>query len=167
MDLVRYSLACMGEQIHVAVWPAVSAMTHNPNSAFFDSVTEAAAKHHALSTQTFVINVQSRIDEDAIEKLGLTDQPEMMRTGGGWTAVIAPNGQVIAGPHRDDGAIIYADLDLAMIMKAKYACNSVGHYARPDVVRLSINRTTPPLFEEQGAHEPTASGNGWDLLSPG
>jgi aliphatic nitrilase len=156
MDLVRYSLACMGEQIHVAVWPAVSAVTHNPNSGLFDSVTEAAAKHHALSTQTFVINVQSRIDEDAIEKLGFTDRPDMMRTGGGWTAVIAPNGQIIAGPHTDDEAIIYAELDMSMIMKAKYACDSVGHYARPDVVRLSINRSTNPIYEETGG--PSSAG---------
>ena len=155
MDLVRYSLACMGEQIHVAVWPAVSAVTHNPNSGLFDSVTEAAAKHHALSTQTFVINVQSRIDEDAIEKLGFTDRPDMMRTGGGWTAVIAPNGQIIAGPHTDDEAIIYAELDMSMIMKAKYACDSVGHYARPDVVRLSINRSTHPIYEETGGPSST------------
>ena len=156
MDLVRYSLACMGEQIHVAVWPAVSAMTHNPNSGLFDSVSEAAAKHHALSTQTFVINVQSRIDEDAIEQLGFTGRPDMMRTGGGWTAIIAPNGQIIAGPHTDDEAIIYAELDMAMIMKAKYACDSVGHYARPDVVRLSINRANNPIFEETGG--PAAGG---------
>lgn len=166
MDLVRYSLACMGEQIHVAVWPAVSAVTHNPNAALFDSVTEAAAKHHAVSTQTFVINVQSRIDEDTIERLGLTDRPEMIRTGGGWTAIIAPNGQVIAGPHTDDEAIIYAELDLAMIMKAKYACDSVGHYARPDVVRLSINRATHPLFEEHGAQGTASSGDEWAPLPP-
>lgn len=150
MDLVRYSLACMGEQIHVAVWPAVSAVTHNPNSGLFDSITEAAAKHHAVSNQTFVINVQSRVDEEAIERLGLTGRPDMIRTGGGWTAIIAPNGQVLAGPHTDDEAIIYADLDMAMIMKAKYACDSVGHYARPDVVRLSINRSTYSVFEEHG-----------------
>jgi aliphatic nitrilase len=147
MDLARYALTTLGEQIHVAVWPPVSALTHDPHSAFFDAVTDAAARHHALAGQTFVINVQSRIDEDTLEKLGLTGRPEMARTGGGWTAIIGPNGQIIAGPHRDEEAIVYADIDLADIVLVKYACDSAGHYARPDVFRFGINEAAPLVLE--------------------
>jgi nitrilase len=141
MDLIRYSMACLGEQIHVAVWPAISATMGSPNAPFFDSIAEAAAKHHALSAQTFVINVMSCIDQATIERLGLEDRPDLIRVGGGWTAIVGPNGQIIAGPHRDEEAILYADLDLSLIVRAKFACDSVGHYARPDVVRLLVNRT--------------------------
>ena len=49
MDLARYALTAMGEQIHVACWPAISAVTHDPVSGIFDSISEAAAKHHALA----------------------------------------------------------------------------------------------------------------------
>lgn len=147
MDLVRYSLACLGEQIHVAAWPATTGITHNPHSKIFDSLTEAAAKHHAAAAQAFVINVQSRIDQDTIDKLGLTDQPDMMRTGGGWSAIIDPSGQIIAGPHRDEEKIIYADLDLSEIIFANYATDSTGHYARPDVVRLLLNHSKQTVVE--------------------
>ena len=143
MDLARYALTTMGEQIHVAVWPPVSALTHNPHSVIFDSVTEAAAKHHALAGQTFVINVQSRIDEDTLEKMGLAGRPEMARVGGGWSAIVGPDGQIIAGPNRDDETILYADLDLADIIPVKYACDSAGHYARPDVFRFAIADAAP------------------------
>ena len=128
----------MGEQIHVAAWPAVSAITHDPASSIFDSISEAAAKHHALAGQTFVINVQSRVDEDTVDRLGLSGQPDMIRVGGGWTAIVGPDGQIIAGPHRDDEAIVYADIDLADIIPVKRACDSAGHYARPDVFSFEV-----------------------------
>ena len=82
--------------------------------------------------------MQSRIDEDTLEKLGLTNRPEMARVGGGWTAIVGPDGQIIAGPNRDDEAIIYADIDLFDIVPVKYACDSAGHYARPDVFAFGV-----------------------------
>lgn len=153
MDLVRYALTARGEQIHAAVWPGGSALTHNPHASFFDSMTEAAAKHHAFAGQTFVISVQSRLDEAAIERMGLAGQPDMMRPGGGWSAIVGPEGKIIAGPHTDDEAILYADLDLAEIVYAKYACDSAGHYARPDVVRLWENTAPQPVVmgDESGS----------------
>lgn len=139
MDLARYALTSQGEQIHVAAWPGISAVTHDPNSGFFDDVTSAAARHHALSAQSFVINVQSRVDEEVIRKLDLVGREDMIRTGGGWSAIIAPNGRILAGPHRDDEAILYAEIDLSQIVYIKYVCDSAGHYARPDVLRLLAN----------------------------
>lgn len=139
MDLSRYALISQREQIHVAAWPGISAVTHDPNSSIFDDVTAAAARHHALAAQAFVINVQSRVDDRVIEKLDLVGRPDMIRTGGGWSAVIAPNGRIIAGPNCDDETILYAELDLAQIVFLKYFVNSAGHYSRPDVLRLWTN----------------------------
>jgi aliphatic nitrilase len=140
MDLVRYAMIALGEQIHAAVWPAVSSLTHNPHASFFNNVTEAAARHHALAGQVFVINVQSVVDDYLIEGLGMTDRPDMIRPGGGWSAIIGPDGQIIAGPVTDKEATLFADINLEDIIYVKYACDSIGHYARPDVVSLLINR---------------------------
>ncbi|HWW49614.1 MAG TPA: carbon-nitrogen hydrolase family protein [Xanthobacteraceae bacterium] len=139
MDLARYALTSQREEIHIAAWPGISALTHDPNSGFFDEVTSAAARHHALSAQAFVINVQSRVDERVIEKLGLVGQLDMIRTGGGWSAIIAPNGKILAGPNRDEEAILYADIDLSEIVFLKYIVDSAGHYSRPDVLRIWAN----------------------------
>ena len=139
MDLARYALASQGEQIHVAAWPAGSAVTHDPSSGVFDNLTEAAARHHAAANQCFVINVQSCLDADTVRDLGFEGKPEMVREGGGWSAIIAPTGQILAGPNRDKEAILYAELDLAMIAQFKYVSDSIGHYARPDVLQLVVN----------------------------
>ena len=88
---------------------------------------------------TFVINVQSCIDEATIERLGLSGQPEMIRPGGGWSAIVAPDTQIIAGPVTEEETLLYGQLDLADIVMMKYACDSIGHYARPDVLQLKMN----------------------------
>ena len=158
MDLARYALTTMGEQIHVAAWPAISAMTHDPVSHIFDSISEAAAKHHALAGQTFVLNVQPCVDEDTVNRLGFAGRPDMLRTGGGWSAVVGPHGQVIAGPTRDEETILYADIDLADIITMKQPCDSAGHYARPDVFFFGLRPPAgPPVRCEDDRPAPAVS----------
>lgn len=151
MDLARYALASQGEQIHVAAWPAGSAISHDPSSGVFDDLTEAAARHHAASNQCFVINVQSCVDAATIRDLGFEGKPEMVREGGGWSAIIAPTGQILAGPHRDTETILYAELDIAMIAQFKYVSDSIGHYARPDVLQLVVNFEPQEVMVSQGS----------------
>ena len=140
MDLNRYALTVLGEQVHVAAWPAISAMTADPNSSNFDNLTETAIKYHALAAQVYVVCVQSRLDEMAIERIGLTGQPDKARVGGGLSAIVAPNATYVAGPHRDDEAILYGEIDLGMIPYAKFFADSAGHYARPDIFSFGIDR---------------------------
>ena len=103
MDLARYALTAQGEQIHIAVWPAGSAITHDPSSGVFDNLTEAASRHHAAAGQCFVINVQCCIDAATVERLGFKDRPEMMWTGGGWRPS-SRHGPDIGGPQPRHGS---------------------------------------------------------------
>jgi aliphatic nitrilase len=151
MDLNRYSLTALGQQIHIAAWPAISALAHDPNSANFDNYTETAIKYHAMAAQTYVVCVQSRIDKATLEYLGFADQPDMMREGGGFSAIVGPDANYVAGPHRDDEGILYGDIDIGNIRFGKFFCDSAGHYARPDVSSFGIDGrpqtplTTPPV----------------------
>jgi nitrilase len=58
----------------------------------------------------------------------------------GNTVIVDPSGTVAAGPLVEQAGIIYADIDLAQVQKARRHLDVVGHYARPDVFELKINR---------------------------
>lgn len=57
----------------------------------------------------------------------------------GNSAIIAPNGKIIAGPLEAEEGILFADIDLQDIVKAKRMFDVVGHYSRPDVFNFEVN----------------------------
>jgi len=56
----------------------------------------------------------------------------------GNSSIIAPNGQFLAGPLEAEEGILYADIDLQQIIKAKRMFDVVGHYSRPDVFTFNV-----------------------------
>jgi nitrilase len=64
----------------------------------------------------------------------------------GGSVIVNPQGVVLAGPNYDGEGILVADINLDEIAEGKYDLDVVGHYARPDVFRLSVNeRATPAV----------------------
>lgn len=108
-----------------------------------------------------MINASSVIDQEVLRRLELEDQPEMIRTGGSWSAIVSPTGTMLAGPAMEEETLLVADIDLSEIVFLKYACDSAGHYARPDILRLATNLEPQPtaapfakIFGEQGGFRP-------------
>lgn len=67
---------------------------------------------------------------------------QLLKVGGGFARIYAPDGSPIAEPIPEDReGIVYADIDLGMISLAKAAADPAGHYARPDVTRLLLDKT--------------------------
>jgi len=59
----------------------------------------------------------------------------------GNSAIIAPNGQILAGPLEAEEGILYAEIDFDQVIKAKRMFDAVGHYARPDVFTFNVKNT--------------------------
>lgn len=83
------------------------------------------------------------------------DDPKTVLMRGG-SCIIAPLGQVLAGPDFEGEGILTADLDLAEIARGKYDFDVVGHYARPDVFRLHVNERAalPVVTDREGDEGP-------------
>jgi nitrilase len=80
----------------------------------------------------------------------LADQPEVMCRGG--SAIVSPLGEVLAGPLYDAEGVLYAELDMGEIVRARFDLDIVGHYARSDVLQLRVNErpSTPVVRAGEG-----------------
>jgi nitrilase len=98
-------------------------------------------RHIALEGRCFVLTACQVLLKDAFPadvRVSLGDTPDALLMRGG-SAIVSPLGVVLAGPHFGDETILTADLDLADIGRGKFDFDVVGHYARPDVFRLTVN----------------------------
>jgi nitrilase len=66
----------------------------------------------------------------------------------GDSVIVAPGGNIVAGPLHDELGVLYAELDLESVGVARRSLDIVGHYSRPDIFRLHVNndRLTPVEF---------------------
>jgi nitrilase len=97
-------------------------------------------RHIALEGRCFVLSANQfarRSDYPADYPIAPTD-PDTVLIGGG-SCIVDPAGRVLAGPARGDEAILTADLDLDEIARGTFDLDVVGHYARPDVFRLTVD----------------------------
>jgi len=98
-------------------------------------------QHIALEGRCFVLSAcqyLTRGDCPADYAAIQGNDPQIVLIRGG-SCMVAPLGQVLAGPVFGSECILTADLDLAEIARGKYDLDVVGHYARPDVFRLYVN----------------------------
>ena len=107
-------------------------------------------RHIALEGRCFVLSacqVLRRADLPPGSPAGRfpTDQDWLIRGG---SCVVGPLGQLLAGPVYGEECVLVADLDRADLVRAKFDFDVVGHYARPDVFRLTVNEaaTRPVTF---------------------
>jgi nitrilase len=110
---------------------------------------QATRRHIAYEGRIFVVSccqVQRRTDDLALSRFP-PDAEWVMRGG---TAIVSTTGDCdyLAGPVYEQEAILYADLDLADVIRAKHSFDVAGHYARADVLQLHVDRTAHPPLQE-------------------
>ncbi|CCC08327.1 hypothetical protein SMACR_01874 [Sordaria macrospora] len=140
MLLARQALITQQEHVHAAAWPALSTMVGFEGSA--DSQIEALMKCHALTAQCFVVSASNYVDETCLEWMRENiGEQEFVKRGGGWSAVIHPFCNVLAGPVTGEKEeLVTAEVDLKDLGMVKVWVDADGHYSRPEVLPFGWNK---------------------------
>lgn len=132
MPLARYSLFAQGIEIYIAP-------TYDSGEGWIGSMQHIAREGRCWVISCGVAFAYSDLPDDFPEKQSLyPDEDEWIN--GGDSLVVAPGGKIVAGPINNEHGILFAEMDLQQVAKTKRVLDVAGHYSRPDVFTLHVNK---------------------------
>ncbi len=145
--LARFALMAQHEQIHCAQFPGSMV-----GQIFTDQI-EVTIRHHALESGCFVINSTGWLSPEQVGQITTDEKLQRVLSGGCNTAVISPEGNHLCPRIIEGEGMAIADLDFSLITKRKRMMDSVGHYARPDLLQLHLNTDVRTVVETNSITE--------------
>ncbi len=153
--LAVFSLTAQNTRIHAMSWPNFFPTSGSP----LGERVAVDARAFAQMSKAWVISACGTVDEAMINLLAENEAQEAYLRDpdiSGGSVIVAPDMEVVAGPMGNEEGILYADLDLEIGVRMKLRHDFAGHYNRPDVFCLHVNRSVPRLYTEEETSAPMA-----------
>src|SRR5947199_6817203 len=151
--LAVFALTAEGTRIHVMSWP-----NHFPTSGDpMRNRVSVDSQAFAQMSKAFVIAACGTVDERLIEMLEPDAAAEKFLRNSdcsGGSVIVAPNSRILAGPMGAEEGILYAECNLELGVQMKLRHDFAGHYNRPDIFHLQINRAAPRLYSVHNEADP-------------
>jgi nitrilase len=132
MPLARYALYAQGVEIYIAP-------TYDSGDAWIGTMQHIAREGRCWVVGSGFVMRASDIPDDFPEKDELYPDPDAWINPGD-SLVVGPDGKTTAGPLRQEVGVVYADVDLSAVGVARRSLDVAGHYSRPDIFELRVNR---------------------------
>jgi len=132
MPLARTALYAQGEDLHVAVWPGSKRNTND--------ITRFIAKEsrsYVASVSGLMRQRDFPIETPNLETL-FGNTPELIADGG--SCIAGPDGEWVIEPFCGEEKLLVATIDHKKVREERQNFDLVGHYSRPDVLRLNVDR---------------------------
>jgi predicted amidohydrolase len=158
--LLKYHTISLGETIHVAMWPPIAPSTGVQDPGLWSMSAEGClnlSQTYAIESAAYVVHATAVCNQESIATMRTQDGIVCRQPGGGHSCVIAPDGRRLTDPLGDgtgvDEGIVYADLDMARTTATKGFLDIVGHYSRPDLLWLGVDRRQKEVVVAVGSSE--------------
>lgn len=139
MPQARMSLYAQGIELYIAP-------TFDDGEAWL-----ASMRHIACEGRCWVVGSGFALNSDDIPE-SFPGKETLFPDSNAWinpgdSVVVAPGGEIVAGPLHGEYGILYAEIDPARVTSSRRALDVAGHYARPDIFQLQVNRQPQNLVE--------------------
>lgn len=159
--LAVFALTAEYSRVHAMSWPPYIPSESNP----LPERSLDDAKAFAQMSKAAVISAVGVVDDRTVEKLQVDEETaaKIRRAEySGGSAIVGPDREIIAGPAGNEETILYGDLDVETAVRRKLFHDFAGHYNRPDMFQLRVNRDPNELYAEASDAAETAGALGAD-----
>lgn len=144
--LLVFSVVAQYAVVHAALWP-----NHfSPTQPRMRDVILTASRAIAYQGGCYVLNAAGTVTESMIERIARDDADRAWlhdEANLGGSCIVAPGGDLLAGPAGAEETILIAELDLDVAVGKRAIHDFAGHYNRADLLGLVVHPTPHSLFQ--------------------